>query len=91
MRPATSDHDTILVVDDEPDLRSLISTALSPLGYSILLAKNGDMAYRLCQQHQGRIHLLITDMLMPAMNGLELAAKVHALLPETRIDRKSVV
>jgi CheY-like chemotaxis protein len=76
---------TILVAEDEPELRSLISNALSPLGYSVLLAKNGEQAYRLCRQYQGSIHLLITDMLMPVMNGLDLAVKVHALRPETRI------
>jgi hypothetical protein len=47
---------TILVAEDEPELRSLISNALSPLGYSVLLAKNGEHAYRLCRQYRGSYH-----------------------------------
>ncbi|MEW6247430.1 MAG: response regulator [Nitrospirota bacterium] len=85
MSSFSSESGTLLAVDDEPEIRTIIFNTLTPLGYTVLLAKNGEMAYRLFHQHQGRIHLLITDMLMPAMNGLELATKVHALSPETRI------
>ncbi|HXF93740.1 MAG TPA: response regulator [Nitrospiraceae bacterium] len=74
------------MVDDEPEIRTLVFNTLSPLGYAVLLAKKDEWRDGLFfQQHRGRVHLLMTDMLMPAMNGLELATKVHALSPKTRI------
>lgn len=76
---------TILVVDDEPAIRSLIYHALAPQGYTILLASNGREALEVCTAHKGTIQLLLTDLLMPRMNGLELAMKVQALRPQTRI------
>jgi two-component system cell cycle sensor histidine kinase/response regulator CckA len=76
---------TILVVDDEPAICSLIRHALAPQGYTILLANNGRDALQLCTNHKGPIQLLLTDLLMPGMNGLELAAKVQALRPQTRV------
>jgi len=80
-----SSQATILVVDDEPAICSLIRNALAPQGYTILLANNGRDALQLCTNHKGPIQLLVTDLLMPGMNGLELAVKVQALRPQTRI------
>ncbi|MGH7227670.1 MAG: response regulator [Nitrospiraceae bacterium] len=80
-----STQGTILVVDDEPAICSLIRNALAPQGYTILLANNGRDALQLCTTHKGPIQLLLTDLLMPGMNGLELAVKVQALRPQTRI------
>lgn len=80
-----SKQGTILVVDDEPAIRSLIRHALAPQGYTILLASGGREALQLCTAHQGPIQLLLTDLLMPGMNGLELALKVQAIRPQTRI------
>ena len=80
-----STQGTILVVDDEPAICSLIRNALAPQGYTILLANNGRDALQLCTNHKGPIQLLLTDLLMPGMNGLELAVKVQALRPQTRV------
>jgi len=80
-----SSQATILVVDDEPAICSLIRNALAPQGYTILLANNGRDALQLCTTHKGPIQLLLTDLLMPGMNGLELAVKVQALRPQTRV------
>ena len=80
-----STQGTILVVDDEPAICSLIRHALAPQGYTILLANNGRDALQLCTTHKGPIQLLLTDLLMPGMNGLELAVKVQALRPQTRV------
>lgn len=80
-----STQGTILVVDDEPAICSLIRHALAPEGYTILLANNGRDALQLCTTHKGPIQLLLTDLLMPGMNGLELAVKVQALSPQTRV------
>lgn len=85
MSHTPSKQGTILVVDDEPAIRSLISHALAPQGYTMLLASNGREALQLCTTHQGPIQLLLTDLLMPGMNGLELALKVQALRPQTRV------
>lgn len=85
MSNTPSKQGTILVVDDEPAIRSLISNALAPQGYTMLLARNGSEALQLCTSHQGPIQLLLTDLLMPGMNGLELALKVQALRPQTRV------
>lgn len=82
---APSTLGTILVVDDEPAICSLIRHALTPQGYTILLANNGRDALQLCTNHKGPIQLLLTDLLMPGMNGLELAVKVQALRPQTRV------
>lgn len=82
---APSTLGTILVVDDEPAICSLIRHALTPQGYTILLASNGRDALQLCTNHKGPIQLLLTDLLMPGMNGLELAVKVQALRPQTRV------
>ena len=85
MSHTPSTQGTILVVDDEPAICSLIRHALAPQGYTILLANNGRDALQLCTTHKGPIQLLLTDLLMPGMNGLELAVKVQALRPQTRV------
>lgn len=75
----------ILVVDDEPIVRDMLSSILTRQGYTVLLAGTGQEALQLCEQHGGAIQLLITDMLMPGMNGLELVRKVHAQWPQLRV------
>lgn len=85
MSHTPSKQGTILVVDDEPAIRSLICHALAPQGYTMLLASNGREALQLCTTHPDPIQLLLTDLLMPGMNGLELALKVQALRPQTRV------
>jgi len=85
MSHTPSTQGTILVVDDEPAICSLIRHALAPQGYTILLASNGRDALQLCTTHKGPIQLLLTDLLMPGMNGLELAVKVQALRPQIRV------
>lgn len=75
----------ILVVDDESIVRDMLSSILTKQGYTVLLAGTGQEALQLCEQHAGAIQLLITDMLMPGMNGLELVRKVHAQWPQLRV------
>lgn len=78
-------HETILVVEDEPSVRNLVVTLLQRLGYRALPASNGAAALQLAERHAGEIQLLITDVVMPGMNGRELAAHMLRHHPDTRV------
>ena len=67
----------ILVVEDEVDVREIVRNFLEMSGYTVLVAANGVAALALCEQHDGLIHLLITDVIMPDMGGPELAAAIR--------------
>ena len=75
----------VLVVEDAEPLRALICEALSASGCTVLSAPEGQEALRIVQQEKGVIDLLITDVIMPGMNGPALAKQVRALRPETKI------
>jgi two-component system cell cycle sensor histidine kinase/response regulator CckA len=78
--------ETILLVEDDPALREMEATLLERLGYKVLAAANGIEALSLKQHPDiGHIDLLFTDVVMPQMSGKELADRVHALYPHTRI------
>ncbi len=72
---------TILVVDDERDILSLIETALSREGHTALLANSGDAALELFQRSQIPIDLLLTDVVMPGMSGPMLADRLLSIQP----------
>jgi len=67
---------TILLVDDDADLRSLSQAILERCGYRVLVADDGLDALRLAKEYPGPIHLLITDLLMPEMDGAELGRQL---------------
>jgi PAS domain S-box-containing protein len=78
--------ETILLVEDDPALREMVAILLKRLGYTVLAAANGIEALSLKQQRDsGHIDLLFTDVVMPHMSGKELADRVQALHPHTRI------
>jgi len=77
--------ETVLVVEDAGPLRHLICEALSALGCTVLSARNGQGALRIVNERDGAIDLLLTDVVMPGMNGPALAKEVRALRPETKI------
>ncbi len=77
--------ETLLVVEDEPAVRDLAVQVLSECGYQVLAAGDGREALEVGQQHEGSIDLLLTDVVMPHMNGKELAAKLRAQWPEIRV------
>jgi signal transduction histidine kinase/ActR/RegA family two-component response regulator len=72
---------TVLVVDDEPTLRSVIRRSLIREGYSVLLAEDGERALELAQSHTGPIALLISDVVMPGVSGPELARRMRVDRP----------
>ena len=75
--------ETILVVDDEQEVLTLLGRFLTAQGYTVLCANRPSEALRLAEQHPGPIHLLLTDMVMPEMNGAVLTERVVALRPST--------
>jgi two-component system, cell cycle sensor histidine kinase and response regulator CckA len=78
--------ETILLVEDDPALREMAATLLRRLGYTVLAAANGIEALSLKQQDDtGHVDLLFTDVVMPHMSGKELADRMRALYPHTRI------
>jgi signal transduction histidine kinase/CheY-like chemotaxis protein len=77
--------ETILVVEDAAPLRDLVCQALSVSGCTVLSAPEAQEALRILSQQKGVIDLLITDVIMPGMNGPALAKQVRAMRPETKI------
>lgn len=78
--------ETILVVEDEPAVRGLTKSVLEEHGYEVLDAGDGVEAVELWSKHQSRVHLLLTDIVMPAgISGLELAAKLQVSKPDLRV------
>jgi PAS domain S-box-containing protein len=75
----------ILVVEDEDAVRKLVCRTLERCGHEVLQAADGARALELCAQHDAPIDLLLTDMVMPGMNGREVAVHVSALLPDVRV------
>jgi PAS domain S-box-containing protein len=70
--------ETILLVEDEPDLRELTRTVLASKGYTIVEARNAEEAERLAESNGKKIHLLLTDVIMPGISGRELAKRILA-------------
>lgn len=77
--------ETVFVVEDEDALRSLTVETLSGAGYRVITAIDGEEALSACLEFNGEIHLLLTDVVMPKMNGRRLAEEVTKIHPETRI------
>ena len=77
--------ETVLVVEDEKEVRTLASNVLKRQGYRVLEASNGGIAFLLCEQHKSPIDLMLTDVVMPEMNGRELAERVAGLHPEMKV------
>jgi len=84
VRPPTG-TETILLVEDASALRKLARKILERYGYTILDAPDGDEALRICERHQGTIHLLLTDVVMPGMSGRALADRLALLHPATKV------
>jgi two-component system cell cycle sensor histidine kinase/response regulator CckA len=77
--------ETVLVVEDEPSVRSLATHILRHQGYRVLEATNGEEALRVAQERLEEIHLLLTDVVMPRMGGKELADRLKTLRPNLEV------
>jgi PAS domain S-box-containing protein len=77
--------ETILIVEDEAGVRKMVKRILTAGGYAVHIAASGSEAMRWCEQHSGEIHLLLTDVVMPDMNGRQLAERATALRPKLKV------
>lgn len=76
---------TVLLVEDQDEVRDFVAQTLSLHGYSVLAAASGSDALQLAENESGAIHLLLTDVVMPLMSGPELARRLHLVRPELRV------
>ncbi len=77
--------ETVLVVEDEPGVRRLACRTLRAYGYEVIEAENGGIALLCCEQHEGDIDLLLTDVVMPQLGGPDLAARLAPLRPAMKV------
>jgi len=84
-RSANSGTETILLVEDEDGVRRLLTHVLGQRGYKVLEARNGPEAFAMYQQLAQPVHLLLTDIVMPGMNGRELADRLLKLQPDLKV------
>jgi two-component system cell cycle sensor histidine kinase/response regulator CckA len=78
-------NETILLVEDEDVLRALLAKFLRLHGYTVLEARHGGEALLICERHQGPIHLMVTDVVMPQMSGRELADRLIPLRRDMKV------
>ena len=84
VEPAKRGLETILLVEDEQNILEITSVMLELQGYTVLAANTPDEAIYLAGEHSDKIHLLVTDVVMPGMNGRELATKLQSLYPHIK-------
>jgi len=78
-------NETILVVEPEEEVRKLIARILRKQGYKVLEAPQGKEVFWLCEEQEGPIHLMVTDVVMPEMTGVELAEHIKQVYPEMKV------
>ena len=83
--PAAAAHETVLLVEDEAVVRALAQDILVMNGYTVLAAAHGPEALAISERHKGPIHLMLTDVVMPYMNGRELYERLAPSRPQTKV------
>ncbi len=83
--PRSSGRESLLLVEDEESVRNLAREVLKQSGYHVLVAGDGPEALRRCSEHEGRIDLLVTDVVMPGMSGSEVAERVRLARPGIKV------
>ena len=81
----TSGLETVLVVEDEPMVRTLVRRILTRKGYTVLIAKDPTEALKVAEAHRGPIHLLLTDVVMPKLNGRALFEQLRPAYPDMKV------
>ncbi|MBT7304506.1 MAG: response regulator, partial [Victivallales bacterium] len=82
--PAQRGNETILLTEDEPGVLTMATQMLEGQGYAVLVARTPGEAIRLAKEHTGKIHLLMTDVVMPEMNGQDLAKILMSIAPQAK-------
>jgi len=80
-----AESNTLLLVEDEAGIRELTSELLAGWGYEVLVARNGVEALEISGKHRGAIDLMVTDVVMPHMNGRDLAERMRQMRPEMKV------
>ena len=83
--PAPHGTETVLVAEDDAQIRDFVTRVLSARGYRVLSASDGFEALRLCGESADPIDLLVTDVVMPRMGGRELASRIRTAKPGVRV------
>ena len=77
--------ETILLVEDEATLRELVRACLQQAGFTVLVAEDGNEAMEIAGKHSGEIDLLLTDVVMPGLSGLEVARRLREQRPQVKV------
>jgi CheY-like chemotaxis protein len=77
--------ETLLLVEDDAFVREITVASLEELGYIVLAAESGEAALKTAASHEGPLHLLVTDVIMPGMAGPKVAEALQRLRPETKV------
>jgi len=80
-KPVAGGHETILLVEDQAEILAMARAMLESFGYSVLAVGSPDKALHAAEEHAGKISLLLTDVVMPKMNGRDLATRLQTLCP----------
>jgi two-component system cell cycle sensor histidine kinase/response regulator CckA len=76
---------TILLVEDDPEMRTMLEILFEARGYHLLIAEDGKAGWEMAKAHCGPIDLLLSDIVMPRMTGVELAQRINKSRPETQV------
>jgi CheY-like chemotaxis protein len=85
VQPVAGGSETVLLAEDDPSVRAVVSDVLTQKGYRVLRAPDGQAALEMARAAPGEIHLLVTDIVMPGMTGRELAEALVAARPGVRV------
>jgi two-component system, cell cycle sensor histidine kinase and response regulator CckA len=81
----SSGTETILLVEDEELLRHVLAEMLGDLGYRVLSARDGQQALEMSKKHAATFDMLITDVLMPDLDGMKLAVSLRSMRPDIKV------
>jgi two-component system cell cycle sensor histidine kinase/response regulator CckA len=85
LRKSPMGQETVLLVEDDDSVRNLAATSLERCGYRVLVSRNGQDALGIAREHEGPIHLLVSDVVMPGMGGRAVAEGMKTLRPDMKI------